>query len=145
RPLRIVECDVRGNIPVQLSRCAQSPPQAGGRVGDRSGGGNRRRTHVCTCDGAQAQVPPRIVGSPTLLTGVLKCGTCGAGTTLATGKGGRYRYYKCNTRIGQGRTLCSARSIPMERLDATVLEALADRVFTPKRVRVMLAELRTKL
>src|SRR5207249_9290237 len=66
---------------------------------------------------APAQVPPRIVGSPTLLTGVLKCGTCGAGMTLATGKGGRYRYYKCNTRIGQGRTLCSARSIPMERLE----------------------------
>ena len=28
---------------------------------------------------------------------------------LATGKGGRYRYYKRNTRIGQGRTLCTAR------------------------------------
>jgi site-specific DNA recombinase len=33
----------------------------------------------------------------------------------------------------------------MERLDATVLHALADRVFTPKRVRAMLAELRAKL
>ena len=94
---------------------------------------------------APAQMPPRIVNSPTLLTGLLKCGCCGAGMTLATGKGGRYRYYKCNTRIGQGRTLCTARSIPMERLDATVLQALADRVFAPKRVRVMLAELRAKL
>ena len=94
---------------------------------------------------APAQTPPRIVGSPTLLTGFLKCGCCGAGMTLATGKGGRYRYYKCNTRIGQGRTLCSARSIRMEKLDATVLHALADRVFTPKRVRGMLAELRGKL
>lgn len=65
--------------------------------------------------------------------------------TLATGNGGRYRYYKCNTRIGQGRTLCTARSIPMGRLEATVLEALADRVFTPKRIRAMLAELRAKL
>lgn len=49
---------------------------------------------------APAQVPPRIVTSPTLLTGLLKCGCCGAGMTLVTGKGGRYRYYKCNTRIG---------------------------------------------
>lgn len=63
---------------------------------------------------APAQVPPRIVGNPTLLTGILKCATCGAGMTLATGKSGRYRYYKCNTRSGQGRTLCTARSIPME-------------------------------
>ncbi len=94
---------------------------------------------------APAQVPPRIVGCPTLLTGFLKCGCCGAGMTLATGKSGRYRYYKCNTRIGQGRTLCTARSIPMEKLDATVLQALADRVFTPKRVRSMLADLRAKI
>jgi hypothetical protein len=94
---------------------------------------------------APAQVPPRIVGSTTLLTGFLKCGYCGAGMTLATGKSGRYRYYKCNTRIGQGRTLCTARSIPMDKLDATVLQALADRAFTPKRVRTMLADLRSKL
>jgi len=94
---------------------------------------------------APSQVPPHIVGSPTLLTGFLKCGCCGAGMTLATGKGGRYRYYKCNTRIGQGRTLCTARSILMEKLDATVLHALADRVFTVPRLRAMLADLRSKL
>lgn len=38
-------------------------------------------------------VPPRVVSSPTLLTGLLKCGSCGASMTLATGKGGQYRYY----------------------------------------------------
>jgi len=65
--------------------------------------------------------------------------------TLATGKGGRYRYYKCNTRIGQGRTLCTTRSIPMGKLDATVLHALADRVLTGPRIRAMLADLRSKL
>jgi site-specific DNA recombinase len=37
-----------------------------------------------------------------MLTGIVKCGCCGAGMTLATGKGGRYRNYKCNTRIGKG-------------------------------------------
>ena len=93
---------------------------------------------------APARVPPRVVGSPTLLTGLLKCGSCGAGMTLATGKGGRYRYYKCNTRIGKGRTLCTARSIPMDKLDAMVLQALADRVFVPTRVHRMLADLRSK-
>lgn len=38
-----------------------------------------------------AKMPPRVVNSPTLLTGLLKCGVCGASMTLATGKGGRYR------------------------------------------------------
>lgn len=36
-------------------------------------------------------VPPRLVSSPILLTGLLKCGHCGAGVTFVTGKGGRYR------------------------------------------------------
>jgi hypothetical protein len=41
---------------------------------------------------APSITPPRVVNSPTLLTGLLKCGCCGASMTLATGKGGRYRY-----------------------------------------------------
>ena len=49
---------------------------------------------------------PLQVNSPTLLTGLLKCGKCGAGMTLATGKGGRYRYYKCNTRIAKHNDDC---------------------------------------
>ena len=94
---------------------------------------------------APAQVPPRVVTSPTLLTGLLKCGACGAGMTLATGKGGRYRYYKCNRRIGQGKQYCSGRAVPMAKLDSAVLHALADKVLTPARVKVMLAELERRL
>ena len=62
--------------------------------------------------------------------------------TLATGKGGRYRYYKCNTKIGKGVHLCQTPSIPMQKLDGIVLEALADQVFTPDRVQIMMEEMR---
>jgi len=78
-----------------------------------------------------SQTPPRITNLPTLLTGLLKCGCCGASMTLATGKGGRYHYYKCNTRISKGNKLCDSRSIPMEKLDNLILSALADKVFDP--------------
>ncbi|MGO9446065.1 MAG: recombinase family protein [Thiobacillaceae bacterium] len=91
---------------------------------------------------APANVPPRVINSPTLLTGLLKCGCCGAGMTLATGKGGKYRYYKCNTKIGKGVHLCEAPAIPMQKLDGIVLDTLADRVFTPERVGTMLGEMR---
>ncbi|MDP1716636.1 MAG: recombinase family protein [Burkholderiales bacterium] len=87
---------------------------------------------------APANVPPRVVNSPTLLTGIVKCGCCGAGMTLATGKGGRYRYYKCNTRIGKGITYCKGGNVPMEKLDGLVLASLADKVFTPSRTQAML-------
>ena len=91
-----------------------------------------------------ANVPPRVVNSPTLLTGLLKCGSCGAGMTLATGKGGRYRYYKCTTRIKKG-VGCESQNIPVGRLDNLVLKALAERVFNPKRVGNMLRRLQERI
>ncbi len=93
-------------------------------------------------DRSPANVPPRVVNSPTLLTGLLRCGECGARMTLATGKSGKYHYYKCSTRINQiGRKTCQSNNIPMEKLDSLVLQAVADRVFKPERVKTMLTEL----
>ena len=92
---------------------------------------------------APSKVPPRLVNSPTLLTGLLKCGVCGAGLTLATGKGGKYRYYKCNTRIGKGNHLCTMPAFPVQKLDDLVLTTLADKVFTTGRVQIMLEEMRS--
>jgi len=89
--------------------------------------------------------PARVVSSPTLLTGLLKCANCNAGMTLATGKGGRYRYYKCNTRIGQGINACTTPAVPVAKLDQAVLATLADKVFTPDRLKEMLGELRARL
>jgi len=60
--------------------------------------------------------------------------------TLATGKGGRYRYYKSNTRMSKGNKLCDSCSFPMEKMDELILNALADKVFDPKRVKAILAD-----
>ncbi len=84
------------------------------------------------------RVPPRLVGNPTLLTGIARCGTCGSGMTLRTGKSGRYRYYTCAGCAQKGKTHCPGRSISMAALDGMVLEHLADRLFTPDRLRVVL-------
>ena len=65
--------------------------------------------------------------------------------TLATGKGGRYRYYKCNTRISKGNKLCDGRSIPMEKLDKLILTALADKVFDPNRVKIILSDMKKQI
>ena len=84
--------------------------------------------------------------SRTLLTGLLRCGCCGEHMTIATGKGGRYRYYKCSSRIRNiGENKCNSSNIRMEKLDAVILRTLAERVFTPERVKNMLRELQTRL
>ncbi len=88
----------------------------------------------------------RVVNSPTLLTGLLRCGCCGERMTIATGKGGRYRYYKCSSRIRDiGQKSCTSGNVSMEKLDDIILRTVADRVFTPERVETMLKELQARL
>ncbi len=93
------------------------------------------------------KVPPRIVNTPTLLTGFIKCGSCGANMTIATGNSGRYRYYKCSNRINNlaKGSNCQSNNIPMEKLDGLILETVANRVFTPERVEIMMKELQQNL
>jgi hypothetical protein len=65
--------------------------------------------------------------------------------TLATGKDGKYRYYKCQSRIAKGNTHCPSGNIPMEKLDELVLKALSDKVFTPDRLKSMIAGVRERM
>ena len=94
---------------------------------------------------APAKTPPRLVSSPTLLTGLLKCGNCGGNMTLVTGKSGRYKYYKCTSRHNKGNHACTSRNLPMERTDQVVLTKLAEQVFAPERVNSMMIALRKRL
>jgi DNA invertase Pin-like site-specific DNA recombinase len=81
---------------------------------------------------------PRVVTGPVLLTGIARCGTCGGGMTLRTGKNGRYRYYACASAAHRGKTICPGRALPMENLDQLVLDALAERVLQPERLEELL-------
>ena len=94
---------------------------------------------------APAATPPRRVSSRTLLTGLLKCGTCGAGMTLISGKSGRYKYYKCTNRVNKGGHDCASQNVPMEKLDALVKSHLLNRVFTARHLQTMLGEARKLL
>ncbi|WP_420821450.1 recombinase family protein [Rhodoferax sediminis] len=96
-------------------------------------------------DRSPAVTPARVVNTPTLLTGLLRCDSCGAGMTTATGKGGRYQYYKCNTRIGRGAGACCTPAVSMPKMDNLVLAAFADKVLTPERLRDMLREMKQQL
>ena len=87
---------------------------------------------------------PKRLSSPRLLTGILKCGCCGANMTMATGKGGggTYYYYRCSTKTRKHAKLCTSSPVRMDEFDKSILEALANVVFTPERVEAMMRELR---
>lgn len=87
------------------------------------------------------KTPPRVVGNPTLLTGIVKC-ECGAAMTLATGKSGNYRYYKCSARMAKGGTNCHSRNLPAETFDRKILDTMADRLLAPERMNAILVEMR---
>ena len=70
----------------------------------------------------------------TLLAGKIKCEHCGVAMTQATGKGGRYRYYKCSHKIAISAKACNTPNLPLERMDRLILERLVDRILTPERV-----------
>jgi Recombinase zinc beta ribbon domain len=55
--------------------------------------------------------------SPAPLVGLLRRGHCGAGMTQASGKSGRYRYYKCTTRLNKNVDACTAKNLPREQTD----------------------------
>lgn len=94
---------------------------------------------------APSKISPSILSSPTLMTGLIRCGKCGGSMTLATGKGGRYKYYKCTSRKNKGNHACSSGNLPMEKTNQLVLHQLAEKVFTPQRVQSMMTALRQRI
>ncbi len=77
-----------------------------------------------------SKAKPRVSGSPYLLTGLARCAECGGAMTMAAGKSGRYRYYKCSTFMRVGSTGCSGQVVPMGKLDRLVTDLLRKRVLS---------------
>ncbi len=94
---------------------------------------------------APSKVAPRLVSSETLLTGLLRCGHCGAAMTIVTGKSGRYRYYKCNNRHNKQNDICPSKCLPMDKLDNAVLHFFAEQWLIPERISGLLEEWRQQL
>ncbi len=88
---------------------------------------------------APRNTPPRIVNGPTLLIGLAECETCGAGMTIRTGKGGRYRYYSCHSKVNRGASSCTCPNVRAEKLDELVIDAVATRVFSTADLEPLLA------
>ncbi|CAN5599792.1 recombinase family protein [soil metagenome] len=87
--------------------------------------------------------PPSFVSGPTMLAGIAKCGhpECGNALTIATGKGGRYRYYRCSRRLRRGETACPGISMRDHALENIVIDAMAERLLRPERLQALLANL----
>jgi hypothetical protein len=84
------------------------------------------------------RVAPRIVNGPTSLAGVARCGYCGAGLVVNTGKGGAYRYYCCSRKMREGAMACQGMRVRMDRLDEIVVDEIAAHILAPGRLNDLL-------
>jgi site-specific DNA recombinase len=88
--------------------------------------------------------PPRISSSEVLLTGLVRCESCGGSLMLRTGtgkSGGNYRYYACAANRLKGRSACkSPIAIPEGKLDTLVITGLTDQLLTPDRLTTLLRQ-----
>jgi len=65
--------------------------------------------------------------------------------TVTWGKGGQYRYYKCNARISKGNTACQSRNFPQDRIDNLVLDVFRSKIYNSEHIRDIIDELRGNL
>ena len=66
-------------------------------------------------------VNPRRVGSPFLLSRLIKCGTCNRALSGQYAKSGRYAYYVCQSLIKLGKGACKTRRLNARRFEELVV------------------------
>lgn len=84
---------------------------------------------------------PRLVNSQVLLGGLVRCARCGRPMRRDTGKGGKYRYYRCVTLKRTGDCAGGiAAGVNADTLDRIVLSRIADQLLVPERVQAIVGE-----
>ena len=65
---------------------------------------------------APETIHPRRASSPYLLSGLVKCETCGKALTAAEAKSGKYTYYVCHSLLKKGKGTCKTSQAQLEEL-----------------------------
>ena len=84
---------------------------------------------------APAVAHPRRAVSPYLLSGLLKCETCGKAMTAAEAKSGKYTYYICHSLLKRGKGACDTPRLNAKSFERLVIEQLRENVLTESNIR----------
>ncbi len=77
---------------------------------------------------------PARVGSPYLLSGLLRCGVCGKPYSAQGAKSGQFAYYVCGTLFREGAGTCSARYLNAPKLETFVVEKIRERILNEETI-----------
>lgn len=88
---------------------------------------------------------PRTAAGDYLLSGLLRCETCGAAYIGHGAKKGTHHYYTCRTKMTQGAKACTAKNFNRERAEATVIDAVRDHILKPEHFAELVREVQADL
>ena len=77
---------------------------------------------------------PARVGSPYLLSGLLRCGVCGRPYRAQGAKSGQFAYYICGTLFTEGAGTCTARYLNAPRVEEFIVEKIRERILTEETI-----------
>ena len=84
---------------------------------------------------APKKVHPRRSASPYLLSGLLRCETCGKAMTAAEAKGGKYTYYVCHSLLKRGSGACETPRLNAKSFEKLIVDELRANVLTESNIR----------
>ena len=90
---------------------------------------------------APKQANPRRASSPYLLSGILKCETCGRAMSSSEAKSGKYTYYVCQSLMKRGSGTCKTPRLNAKKIENTIVDELRANVLTESNIRELVKHL----
>ena len=84
---------------------------------------------------APKKMNPRRASSPYLLSGIVKCETCGKAMTAAEAKSGRYTYYICHSLLKRGKGTCETPRLNAKNFEKLIVSEIRENVLTESNIR----------
>ena len=84
---------------------------------------------------APKKMNPRRASSPYLLSGLVKCETCGKAMTAAEAKSGRYTYYICHSLLKRGKGTCETPRLNAKSFERLIVSEIRENVLTESNIR----------
>ncbi|MFC1917844.1 recombinase family protein [Chloroflexota bacterium] len=82
-------------------------------------------------------IHPRRISSRYLLSGLVRCGSCGKALVGQDAKSGKHAYYVCGNLLKKGPHTCSTRYLPSQKLERTVINKIQERILTEANLKEM--------
>ena len=97
--------------------------------------GEFRRVKKLLGSRAPKRMNPRRAFSPYLLSGILKCETCGKAMTAAEAKSGKYTYYVCHSLLKRGSGACKTPRLNAKNFEELIVTNIRENVLTESNIR----------